>query len=140
MARNEVNDLTLGRRLDFVDDKYGGSPGCYCCAPLGGMCVTGRKGGRHSIVLGPDSGFMFITLALILVPSIFLIHSYLGGVDVISYLFIGSTVLTVMCYLVTALSDPGILLKVCVCCCMGRVFLTRPFPPSEPSLHFIIVQ
>ncbi len=116
MARNEVNDLTLGRRLDFVDDKYD-SPGCYFCAPLGGVRVTGRKGGRLSIVLGPDAGFIFITLTLIITPSVFLILHYWG--NAVSYVFTGSTILTVMSYLTVALSDPGILLKVCVVVWVG---------------------
>ncbi len=116
MARNEVNDLTLGRRLDFVDDKYD-SPGCYCSAPLGGVRVTGRKGGMFSIVVGPDAGFILITLLLIITPSVFLILHDWG--ESISYAFTVSTILTVISYLTVALSDPGILLKVCVVVWVG---------------------
>ncbi len=119
MERGEIDTLTLGRRLNFEDDKCSGSPGCYFCAPLGGMLVTGRKGGRFSIILGPDAGFIFFTLALIIVPSVFLIIFYWG--NFVSYAFTLSTGCLVIMYLITALSDPGVLLKVCVVVSAGHV-------------------
>ncbi len=130
MTSAQVDRLVLGRRLDFIDDRSN-SPGYYFCAPLGGLYVTGRKGGRFSIVLGPDWCFIFITLSLIIIPSSFLILHFWRGI--FSYLLIASGSLLTIAYLNVALSDPGILLKVRACCCLGRVFLTccLALPPSE---------